>query len=529
MSEMMWIGNGSNANWNTPAAWSGGVVPGANDTAVFTSAANGGGAGNCTLDVDPVILGFKLLTEYAGTFNYNGRKLKVGNNGQGVCHIFKDVADTTNSTLDLYCSDVILYTQHVLCTFYASCDLRLGGLGHGKALINAEMTVTFRKSKHPDYAAFVPLTYYYHLEGRFDIYGILDVSEASHIYIFYNNLLPSLHFTSGVIRNTNEAVKMIKAERAGSLSVGRLEGLFNLSWEFYGNNSVMQGNLRQFIDVQMSTFTNAITALTFANAVFDRLKFTANQPGNMTVTLPAASEIYGDFVFSQNGSGVTTLQKTGGGAPDFALTGTNDQTISLIANSALISADKPAGSVTLRSGEYRLTKDSRFIDGIVFGDTTSFHSGGWSITTQVNINTSQTVGTITLAALVLIGAKDQTINVPNVTANEQPLCIELAKPGGNVDLTVNISRRDAESDLKNTSTGDVCIRGTVNGVLTLHGNAGVTLCGNLTRRQLNLSSFTGTFDENGFWQDFTDGTVFWVFVTKSNLIHKIDVINGGIR
>ena len=119
------------------------------------------------------------------------------------------------------------------------------------------------------------------------------------------------------------------------------------------------------------------------------------------------------------------------------------------------------------------------------------------------------MGQISIAHIILIGNQNETLDLTGVST-----CLVLDKSGGNLDLTV---------------TADVCMRGTINGILTLWGNGNVTLCGDLYRLQLDLDNFTGTFDENGFLQDLTGGLVFWVFVTKSNLIHKIDVINGGIR
>jgi hypothetical protein len=438
MATITWTST-SAANWNTPAAWSGGVVPGANDTAVFTSAANGGGSGNCTLDGDFSVLDFKLLTEYAGTFNYNGRKLKVGNNGQGICHIFKEVADSSNATLDLYCGDVILVSQHVLCTFYASCDLRLGGYGHGKAQINTEKTVTFRRSKHPDYAAFTPLTYYYVPEGRFDIYGILDMSEADRIHTYYRSSMAQLHFTSGVIRNTSGDVKTIKGERSGSLSVGRLEGLFNLDWDMFGTTIVIQGDLLQFADIQMSTYMNASTTnITLTNAIFDRLKFTANHAANMTVTLPEASEIHGDVIVTQNGAGAVTLQKSGGGTPAFAIAGTNDQQLSVLNNTVNITANKLAGKTTFLTGIYELQNNATFTDGLEFSATFSgmFYANEWDITTEGDIDSSNAAGLVRFGKLLLKGEKNQSIKF---SENTNVSNMNITKPNSG-DVTCSLTK-----------------------------------------------------------------------------------------
>ena len=119
------------------------------------------------------------------------------------------------------------------------------------------------------------------------------------------------------------------------------------------------------------------------------------------------------------------------------------------------------------------------------------------------------MGQISIAHIILYGNENTAADLTGVST-----CLVLGKSGGNLDLTV---------------TTGVCMRGTINGILTLWGNGNVTLCGDLYRRQLDLANFTGTFDENGFLQDLTGGLSFWIFATKSNLIHKIDVINGGIR
>jgi hypothetical protein len=427
------------ANWNTPAAWSGGVVPGVNDTAVFTSTANGGASGNCTLDVDVPVLGFKLLSNYSGTFSYNGRKLKVGNNGLGVCHIFKEVAESTNATLDIDCSDVILYSQQVNCTFYASCDLRLGGIGVARGTINADKIVTFRKSKHPEYDDFTPLTYYFHSGGRFDIYGILDVSEADRLQSDYRIGVPSLHFTTGTLRNTSGRILPVTGIYNGSLSVGRLDGQFDLSWTTRINNAVIQGDLRQFHDMNfLLSSSGAITSVSFANSTFDKMKIKTEQTVNTTVTLPSASDIYGDVIVTQTGAGAITLQTSGGGTPSFSIAGTNDQQIGVMNNTVNITANKLAGKTTFLTGIYELQSNAFFTGGLEFSATFAgiFYANDWDIHTESDINSSNASGTVRLGKLLLTGDKNQSIRL---SENTDMSTINITKPS-TADVTLSLTR-----------------------------------------------------------------------------------------
>jgi hypothetical protein len=116
------------------------------------------------------------------------------------------------------------------------------------------------------------------------------------------------------------------------------------------------------------------------------------------------------------------------------------------------------------------------------------------------------MGQISIANIILHGNQNETVDLTGVST-----CLVLDKSGGNLDLTV---------------TGDVCMRGTINGILTLWGNGNVTLCGNLSGSQLILDNFTGTFDDHGFLSDF--GPVIWLFVTNMNFIDPISFV-GGIR
>jgi len=65
-----WIGSGVH-NWNSPTAWVGGVVPGANDLVFFN------GTGICNLNVDATVAHFEFQAGFSGNFNQNTSRLTV--------------------------------------------------------------------------------------------------------------------------------------------------------------------------------------------------------------------------------------------------------------------------------------------------------------------------------------------------------------------------------------------------------------------------------------------------------------------
>lgn len=76
-----WVGAGANANWNTAANWSGGVVPNNTQVAIFS---NSMCASNCnpTLNVNPNIRGLYTLADYSGTITQGaGIPVTIGNRG----------------------------------------------------------------------------------------------------------------------------------------------------------------------------------------------------------------------------------------------------------------------------------------------------------------------------------------------------------------------------------------------------------------------------------------------------------------
>ena len=64
-------------------------------------------------------------------------------------------------------------------------------------------------------------------------------------------------------------------------------------------------------------------------AQIDKLKLVSNTATNMTVRLPDALEVTGDFTVIQNASGTITLATATGGTPNLRITGTADQTIDI--------------------------------------------------------------------------------------------------------------------------------------------------------------------------------------------------------
>jgi hypothetical protein len=60
LANFTWVGSG---NWSNPANWQGGVVPGVNDTAVFSSASTA----NCVVDINPTIAALQINSGYSGT------------------------------------------------------------------------------------------------------------------------------------------------------------------------------------------------------------------------------------------------------------------------------------------------------------------------------------------------------------------------------------------------------------------------------------------------------------------------------
>lgn len=73
-ADITWIGSGVH-NWNSAAAWVGGVVPGVGDRVLFT------GTGTCNLDVNATVAHFEFQAGFSGTFNQNAFTLTVNPNG----------------------------------------------------------------------------------------------------------------------------------------------------------------------------------------------------------------------------------------------------------------------------------------------------------------------------------------------------------------------------------------------------------------------------------------------------------------
>lgn len=75
-----WVGLGNDANWNTAANWSTGVVPGASHTAIFNNLC----VSNCdpTINIPVSILGLEMKSTYAGTITQaSGQTITIGSGG----------------------------------------------------------------------------------------------------------------------------------------------------------------------------------------------------------------------------------------------------------------------------------------------------------------------------------------------------------------------------------------------------------------------------------------------------------------
>ncbi len=79
-NNFIWTGLGADANFSTAANWSGGVVPGASDIAVFSSGC--ASFCNATISANPSVGGLRLTSTYTGTITQaSGIALSVGSKG----------------------------------------------------------------------------------------------------------------------------------------------------------------------------------------------------------------------------------------------------------------------------------------------------------------------------------------------------------------------------------------------------------------------------------------------------------------
>jgi len=367
MAEIKWIGTGSNIAWSSSTNWQNGVVPGVNDTAIFTSVANGGGAGNCTLDVESVVGGFKLLADYAGTFSQNANPMTVGNGVTGAFHVLK--TGTFNAAVDFYGSDFFwqITTNLPQIRFHSDCDLRTRS-DFAAHSVDSDTTVTFRSTPHPEYPAAATGTDFGIRGGTGKIDGTLDLTESAGLRFTYGASLPSYDFSQGYLRNRGDNAVPVTGNFS-AITVGRLDGLFDLavSLNTGGSTRTITGDLRPFGNVSVVVpSTSQVTTFHLANTIIDRLALTLNNATNMTVRLPDESEITGDFIVTETSTGTVTLLTATGGVPNLFLTGTADQIIDVANNAIGIVANKNAGNVTIASGDFHLIADSVFPDGLDF-------------------------------------------------------------------------------------------------------------------------------------------------------------------
>ncbi|MDZ4217082.1 MAG: LamG-like jellyroll fold domain-containing protein, partial [Candidatus Gracilibacteria bacterium] len=76
ISGFIWLGTTSNA-WNTGSNWSGGVVPGPSDVALFEASSNI----NCSVDVAVDVKGIDIQVPYSGTISQNAYTMAIGSDG----------------------------------------------------------------------------------------------------------------------------------------------------------------------------------------------------------------------------------------------------------------------------------------------------------------------------------------------------------------------------------------------------------------------------------------------------------------
>ncbi len=82
-ADRFWVAT-TNSNWNNTANWSttsggssGATAPGASDIAIF----DGGGLGNCAIDVNINVVGFNVVTGYTGTISQGSFIMSIGFSG----------------------------------------------------------------------------------------------------------------------------------------------------------------------------------------------------------------------------------------------------------------------------------------------------------------------------------------------------------------------------------------------------------------------------------------------------------------
>jgi len=75
-NSFIWTNFEADNNWGNPANWDQGLVPGATDTVIFTSAYNG----NCILDGNYSIAEMKAISAYTGELDLNTNTLTISNN-----------------------------------------------------------------------------------------------------------------------------------------------------------------------------------------------------------------------------------------------------------------------------------------------------------------------------------------------------------------------------------------------------------------------------------------------------------------
>ena len=341
MAEIKWIGNGSNTAWNSSTNWQSGVVPGMDDTAVFTGTPEGGD-GNCTLtdSVDGVTLRFE--SGYAGTFATNGHALNL--TGFDASQTVSGVIDLRNSTITNN-GDFLIDGTSNTSLLVTGCTLMMtGGTKTNPAVFRESATMNIqRRFARIDFASscFVQLA----AAGNpanimlnpaiLNFYGHVECDREMRVY----NTTTFMHSgcsveTTGVYRHYT----------------GTLNG--NDMSQFKASRLFLTGNTTVFINgatVPVETSTMSIAAFSatilpdsiFKNDVLFRTNFAGALP-----TVHLNNTIFEGNVTVSNDLDHVTV--TG----NMHLAGTADQTVDIKENAVGLEFDKPAGDVEVISGTF---------------------------------------------------------------------------------------------------------------------------------------------------------------------------------
>ena len=201
MALIKWVGS-VNANFSNAANWQGGVLPGSEDIAQFDAL-----SGSCTLDGDILLHGLVIEPSFAGTFQQNGRKITVNQNGK--LHLIKVNAAliSINGAIDFSGSELMIYNASVNETSGSDITIRgqcsywytgTSGSQYFLTLSQAENSVmTIRDGTGNDYG--VNFSGFAISAKTLDLRGTIDFSQTT-----INQLIPMV--TSVTFRGTCKIV-----------------------------------------------------------------------------------------------------------------------------------------------------------------------------------------------------------------------------------------------------------------------------------------------------------------------------------